>query len=378
MTTIRRQYPRVRQYIKSGKNYFSVDLRRKHYQGQKFKNFNNREAAMNYATAIGEKVAKSGLDSLIGVDPRIKAWQEQFAIYGKTPEDGINTALAVYESERKVKESPFMGELLSVWSDDKTSNKLKPLRPETQRMIRSMANRFQSYFGNLRIKEITQDRVETYLTDMPVSNQTKANIKNYLGQFFNWCKKKHYHNENPAEDIEITVESKVPQFFTVDQCKEILCKCLTEDKRMLPYFVLALFGGIRPDEIARMTWNNIKGTQIELHASITKTKRSRLFTMSDNLVQWINYCKDVKTLVPDGITKYNRVKLCKNLSFKWVPDGLRHTFATFHYAKHKSFELLTHDMGNSPRVIERFYKGTIEASEVEKFWSITPESIVKS
>jgi hypothetical protein len=31
-------------------------------------------------------------------------------------------------------------------------------------------------------------------------------------------------------------------------------------------------------------------------------------------------------------------------------------------------------MGNSPSVIDRFYKGAISNVEVEKFWGIGPES----
>jgi hypothetical protein len=42
MKTIRKEWPRVRQYVKAGNTYFHVDLRRKHYQGQKWKNFNSR------------------------------------------------------------------------------------------------------------------------------------------------------------------------------------------------------------------------------------------------------------------------------------------------------------------------------------------------
>jgi hypothetical protein len=32
-------------------------------------------------------------------------------------------------------------------------------------------------------------------------------------------------------------------------------------------------------------------------------------------------------------------------------------------------------MGNSKEIIERWYKNVISHTEVEKFWSITPESI---
>ncbi|SRR6266567_3558806 len=117
MKTIRKEWPRVRQYVKSGNTYFAVDLRRKHYQGQKWKNFNSRDKALDYALKIGSKVAKSGIDSIRAVHEgdRVKGWGEQCALYGKTVEQAIQTALVVWEKERKVMEWPFMSELLSVW-----------------------------------------------------------------------------------------------------------------------------------------------------------------------------------------------------------------------------------------------------------------------
>src|ERR1035437_672885 len=103
MKTIRKDWPRVRQYVKAGSTYFHVDLRLKHYQGQKFKNFTSRDKALEFASEIGKKVAMSGVDSIRAVQEgdRVKAWGEQCALYGKTVEQAIETALAVWGRERK-------------------------------------------------------------------------------------------------------------------------------------------------------------------------------------------------------------------------------------------------------------------------------------
>jgi integrase len=147
------------------------------------------------------------------------------------------------------------------------------------------------------------------------------------------------------------------------------------------YLALCLFGGIRPDEVARMTWQrNVKmdTKEIFLQVGITKTKRERIFGMPENLFAWLEFCQHVTPLVPATNIQNMRVRLCKPLTFPWIADGLRHTFATFHYAKHKSFEQLRHVMGNSPRIIDRFYKGAISHTAVDKFWIITPASLTKS
>jgi len=167
MKTIRKEWPRVRLYVKAGHNYFQVDLRRKHYQGQKWKNFTSRDKALEFASDLGKKVAKSGLDSIRAVEEggRVKAWGEQCAVYDRTLEQAVETALLVWEKERKVLESPFMSELLSVWMLDKIENPLKPLRQRTEASIRFMANTFKADFKDAKIKEIDQARVERYLRE---------------------------------------------------------------------------------------------------------------------------------------------------------------------------------------------------------------------
>jgi integrase len=361
MKTIRKDWPIVRQYVKAGSTYFHVDMRRKHYQGQKFKNFTSRDKALEFASEIGKKVAMSGVDSIRAVQEgdRVKAWGEQCALYGKTVEQAIETALAVWGRERKVMESPFMAELLNVWMLDKIENPLKPLRPRSQQSIRWMANTFQADFGKARIKEIDRARIEQYLRDKDVSNQSRKNLRNYLGQFFNWAIRNGHYDKNPVENIEIHVQAGVPKYFNVGQCVAILKQVLREENaQMRAYFALCLFGGIRPEEAERMAWGeNVKMDTKEIYipAAISKTKKDRLFLMPGPLYIWLGICPQGEPLIPVNFRKL-KDRVTKSLKFDWIQDGLRHTFATFHYAKHKNLEELRHIMGNSPSVIERLWR----------------------
>ncbi|MHC1765880.1 MAG: tyrosine-type recombinase/integrase [Verrucomicrobiia bacterium] len=383
MKLIRKDWPKVRVRIKHGRTYYEMDLRRKGYVGPKWRSFTDRKKALEQASGIAAKVGEKGLNSISITDvelaKRLTGWTEQCAVYGFGVEDAVKTAVVVWEKERQTKESPFIAELLTVWVDDKTTNTLKPLRPRSIKTIRNMAEVFKAEFGFARVKEITQERVEQFLSKKDCSNQFKENLRNYLCQFFNWAKAKRYHNENPAENIEISVVREPPKFFTVDQCERIMAAAMKPENRTgTAYFALCLFGGIRPDEVARMTWEtNVKmdTKEISLQAAITKTKKDRLFQMSENLFQWLKFCDRTKSLMPDTDIKNLRTKVCEDLDFEWIPDGMRHSFATYHYAKQKSMELLRHEMGNSPGILDRFYKGAIAKAEVEKFWEITPEGL---
>lgn len=383
MKTIRKDWPRVRQYEKSGNIYYSVDLRKRHYQGQKWKNFTSRDEALDWASDIAKKVAKSGVDSIKAVQEgdKVKAWGEQCAVYGKTVEQAIETALSVWQKEQKVMESPFMSELLTVWMLDKIENPLKPLRPRSEKSLRWMANTFKADFGDARIKQIDKGRLDKYLRDKKVSNRSRKNLRNYLGQFFNWAVRKGYYDKNPVEEIEIHVQNSTPKFFKLEQCVAILKQVLKEENNsMMAYFTLCLFGGVRPEEAQRMAWKpNVKMDTREIYipASISKTKKDRMFNMPSLLNVWLNYCSQDELLIPANFRRL-KDRVIKGLKFDWIQDGLRHTFATFHYARHKNLEELRHIMGNSPAIIERFYKGAISSDVVKTFWNLLPTIVKKA
>jgi hypothetical protein len=145
--TIRKEWPKVRLYVKGGNKYYRVDLRRKHYLGPQAKDFNDRAKALKYAAEIAERVAKLGVNSLTVVnDPRVKPWTDECSVYGHTVEDAISTAIGVWRKQKEAQESPFVTELLSVWVLDKIEG-VKKLRPKSIKSIRTMAEMFKTDFG---------------------------------------------------------------------------------------------------------------------------------------------------------------------------------------------------------------------------------------
>jgi len=382
MKTLRKDYPKVRQYVKHGNTYYQVDLRGKHHVGQKFKNFNDRTEALRFAAEIGDTAGKSGKSALATIkDERVASWTKQCAVFGKTPEDAMAHAINFWLLEKAKRESPYMAELLSVWLDDKIEG-VKKLRPKTIKSIREMANVFKKDFGTMRIKEVDSSTIENYLKSKEVSQQTKKNIARYLQQFFNWAIFRKLHNENPAEYWvkQIEVKKGTVQFYTVEQVEKIMRLAIQpENRHMTAFFALGIFGGLRPEEIQKMTWQkNIKMDSREIFIShdISKTKADRQFTMSDTLFEWLEFCKEIKPLVPSANLQNYRKKITRNLPFPFIADGYRHTFATFQYAEHKNYEQLRFIMGNSPGIIQRHYKGTISQDEISKFKAINPKNLL--
>jgi len=53
-------------------------------------------------------------------------------------------------------------------------------------------------------------------------------------------------------------------------------------------------------------------------------------------------------------------------------NGLRHGFASFHYAMHSNENLTAAECGNSPAMIHKHYKKLTKKAEAKKWFNIRP------
>jgi integrase len=98
-------------------------------------------------------------------------------------------------------------------------------------------------------------------------------------------------------------------------------------------------------------------------------------------------------LIPDVEERLNRAKGQKGTAIKelalswsaivaearkqepklWPPDVLRHSYASHWLPAYKNEHDLAQQMGNSPSVIHRHYRGLVTESEAKRYWAISPE-----
>ena len=78
--------------------------------------------------------------------------------------------------------------------------------------------------------------------------------------------------------------------FTVDQSARLLQAALDHDLQLLPWFVLGLFCGIRPNgELGKLTWSSVHlaEKQVVISPDVSKTKRRRFVDISNNALEWL-------------------------------------------------------------------------------------------
>ena len=217
------------------------------------------------------------------------------------------------------------------------------------------------------------------------TNQTKLNRLTKIKQFFNYCaeKPREWVKENPCDGITITTESKEVEILTNSQVLALLEAAMKEKQKvrqvMVPYLVLGLFAGLRPEEAQKMKWEWIaafdeekKTAQVKVPAEISKISESRYADLSE--AGWNLIKPYLKQSGPIGWSRRAFRRIRDKAGFaglEWPADCIRHTYASNWLALHKERSHLAEIMGNSPAIIRRHYKRAIPIKDAEAYFEIS-------
>ena len=243
--------------------------------------------------------------------------------------------------------------------------------------------------------------------------RTKKNDWGKLVQFFNWCKMKNVKHlpadiENPIEGL-VEIDRPVthaPYILEVTEAEALMQSAFrtNSELKLLPYFILHLFCGIRPSEILGMDWSCIRLEDenepiIHIPARATgKNKSSRTLELKrfPNVVRWFKVCDRSLPFFPYPKDKNGKVVRLFNKARQkvFIDAGIeldrkyndcgRHSCATYLYKGQKGYTPadITDRLGHSDKILLEFYRnsGKLE-SEAIAYFNIKPieagENLVK-
>lgn len=257
------------------------------------------------------------------------------------------------------------------------------IRDRSLVQLKSTLGQFERYTDNCQVHEVTPTIVEKFLNSLRAKNGTdKASRKtwnNYRGdlhQFFEWCSKKpqRYVSENPVSEVKRhEIDRGHVEVLTLEQCRELM-KNVSEFKsgKLVPYFALALFAGVRPGgELEKLAANpqlvDLKTKVVRITEEISKTGKPRQIKIRPTLLKWLRcFQGEIIPINSDRELKAIRAK------FKLGHDICRHTFISMHVGAFKSFADAAIESGNSEKIIRDHYLNTSAADEAKAFWKIAP------
>ena len=268
----------------------------------------------------------------------------------------------------------------------------KSHRPTTQRDYRLWQTALPDDLLDMNVVDITPELIKQALDKITNGKTRWVNGLRYISTVIQHCVKNGQLTENPCKRVEKPHSPEVDDevtIYTANQLKELLTACKDYSDGMdrkcsecaVPFAILA-FGGLRPNELERLNWEDIDldlGV-IRLGSSKTKKARRRNVRIQPTLRAWIQ-------TVPESVRKgkvvpprwrYRSARVRKEIGIDGLEmaDALRHSFGTYLLAIENNIDSLRSDMGHEHiRVFFNHYHKVISPDEAQPYWDVLPHTV---
>jgi integrase len=252
-----------------------------------------------------------------------------------------------------------------------------------ERSLRYTKDRFKPLWP-VRVCNLTHTEIEDVLWGLP-PHSFNAHLRR-IRSILNYGVKHKYLAENPALRLEPRFTKRSGVETLPIQAVERMLR-IAEDRmpELLPFLTIALFTGVRVEEIGRLRWSDFNSADkiLVIKAEISKTGKRRFIPLADNHLAWLSLIsgrpeKRVLALTPTMLRNRRR-KLWRlmraedaTLPRHAPPNCLRHAFSSYHLAKYDNIAELCRQSGHSSVVMFDHYHHAVTRSDADRYWQITP------
>ena len=258
-------------------------------------------------------------------------------------------------------------------------------RPHTLRENTSRLNDLNSHFrSNTLVKDITTDALSTYFQSNPQwSDHTRRSHYAVIRSFLNFGVNEKYLQTNPINAVKRPPKPKdnKPGILTIEQTSKLLDaikRAENEAQQAIgPYVVLALFCGIRAEELDRLTWDLVDEEKqtVEIPEDIAKKHRFRYADIPDNAVMWLRHF-GLKATGPIRSKNHRKlVELSRDQAGikKWPKNAMRHSFASYHFELHGDSKKTSNELGHRGEdLLFSHYRSLTKKGSGSQYFSIFP------
>ena len=263
-----------------------------------------------------------------------------------------------------------------------------------QKVLKCRLGKFAGKFGTKNACDIKREDVSTWLTRQRAAPATINNTVRELRSCFQWAKEQGFVRENPiatTKDLRRKTVRPEPGILSVGEFAGLLAAAHPD---VLPYFAIAGFAGIRPDELLRLDWAQVRLGEklIEIKSEHAKTSERRLVKIEPALAaflapyaghtgkvctpSWRRLYRDARRAVGFGKhgTETDEEKK-RGVTLKpWPDDALRHSFASYHLAHFNDAAATALQMGHrGTATLFAHYRALVTPAAGASWWALTPE-----
>jgi integrase len=264
---------------------------------------------------------------------------------------------------------------------------------------RISARLLAEFFPDRILRSITHGEILDYLSARTTAPATYNLEIRILTAMWRWAAKppRQWCSDVTVKGLERrVVQSGDIGTLKASEVKNLLDAAEANYPHCVVPFAIAIFTGMRQQEIARLTPEDITAEGITVPALSSKTKRRRYIQMPEPLAEWLKaYPVGVTVCPPNWNRRQRAVRRLAGWRVwsddfdppeapldlpRWPENALRHTAATVMLALGKPLEKLIFEHGHSGGVatLQRHYIGRVSKAEAAAIWGLRPSRALAS
>ena len=238
-------------------------------------------------------------------------------------------------------------------------NARKERRKRTLIDFRYICRRFMKRCPGLagrRVRSIRPEECRHWLEQAFESPSQRRKARAILSGVFSTAMKRGWCDSNPVAGVEVprVQEKKVPILQPEEIAKLLKVSSAYRSGSCCAAVGMMLYAGIRPHEVARLTWGQVdlRNRAIYILPLHSKTGGARRVTIHKPLLHLLQMHRrdDSAAICPPGWLQHwrelRRLAGWSRQSHPWPQDALRHTFASYHLSYFRSYTELQLEIGH--------------------------------
>ncbi len=239
--------------------------------------------------------------------------------------------------------------------------------------------RARPVLADMPVRRISSEFCRELIEDVYSTPATRRKARSLLHGIFEFCLRRGWCAVNPLQAVDVpSVREKRIRVLAIAQVRHLLAMtCMPEHLPCAPAVGLMLWAGIRPTELTRLRWGDIRVDDrvINIDARHSKTGGTRHVCLRPVLLSWLRevapYRIPQALIVPRAwVRRWRALRHAAGFA-DWDPDALRHTFASYHLRYFRDFNALQIDMGHADtQLLRTRYLGMrgITFTSASEFW----------
>ena len=253
--------------------------------------------------------------------------------------------------------------------------KLKNLRPRSIKTYESTFNHVGMTFDDYDLNQNAKVDFQDWLLDQGFEPKTVNNYIGHLNTLRNWIAKQNFEvgRFNPFDIEKIEIDADDPEIFAIEDVEPYLRAAIQVPEVGL-IVVLVLLCGLRVSEAIHTTPKEFKLDKetptVTVRGAAAKKRQRRIIEITPNAVAWLKAAMAAGCVQP--ATEAQFIKARKSAKLQTAANVMRHSFCSYHVARFKNKNETAQAAGNSPQMIDEFYRELVAPEDAEKFFSIMP------